>query len=92
LIATLAPRAALLELGHHRLDAHVLAHQVDQLLAEQVLRLLLVEAELVDDPRHARPREDLRGHQMQTLVDIALRDDRLDEIPDTACGSTSTVA
>jgi hypothetical protein len=52
----------------------------------------LVEAELVDDPRHARPREDLRGHQMQTLVDIALRDTRLDEIPDTACGSTSTVA
>ena len=57
-----------------------LAHQVDDLLAEQVLRLLLVQPELVDDLRQARPGEDLRGHQVQALVDVALRDARLDQL------------
>ena len=71
---------ALLELRNDRLDAHVLAHPVDDLLAQQVLRLLLVEAELVDDPRQAGPREDLRRHQVQALIDVALLHPRLHQL------------
>jgi len=88
----LAPRASLLELGHHRLDPHVLAHQVRSAPRGAGTSTPSCTGEFVDDPRHARPREDLRGHQMQTLVDVAGRDAASINFPGTVCGSTSTVA
>ena len=71
-MATSRVRTALaLELRNHRLDADAGAHQVDDLLAQHVLGLFLVETDLVDDRGQAGAREDLRAHDVQALVDVA---------------------
>ncbi len=55
-------------LGDHRLHLDGVPHQVHELVAHEVVRLLRVEAQLVDDSRQARTAQDLGCHDVQPPV------------------------
>ena len=68
-----------LQLGQHRVDPDVAAHEGDDLLPGHLLGLLGIEVQVVDDLGETTPREDLHGHEVEAVVEIALVQARLHE-------------
>ena len=78
-VLALAPRVGL-ELGKHGLDTDVGPHQRDDFLPGHPLGLLGVEPEVVDHLGEPPAAQDLHGHQVQAVVEVARGDAGLDQL------------